>query len=180
MAQKGICHVIRIRPRLALVLALVLLGALASTASADTKTVYRTLTKTPSTGLNTIYQTFNHPASSCSDASNAAYSVQMSLTYRWSSGTTVYIRDVSIKYSVTQGRVWADTFMILPANGGRWPANPAWQGQFLGPGAVKYFYYHPRINVARGATLQNQSFYDAPGVPNSCNSIDQWVVSIYS
>ena len=159
---------------IALALGLVVVTAVPVSAG----TIYRTITLRGS--YITIYGTFNHPTTQCTtDAHNAAYKVEQSITYSWSGGTSFRIISARVKYTVTAGTVWADSFIILPADGGRWPSGgPAFQGDFLRSGTVKTYSYAPNLTVSRGAALENRSFFDAPGIPGSCREDDDWVLQL--
>jgi hypothetical protein len=168
------------RARLAAAIALAIALAVMSAVPVSASTIYRTINTRASAPI-TIYGTFNHSSTSeCPDAPNrTAYSVQMSISYTWSGGSTFKIHTAKVKYTVTSGQVWADRFVILPANGGRWPSSgPVFQGDYLQSGDVKTYSYSPMLVVARGATLRNISYYGYPGLPLSCDTDDYWAISL--
>ena len=172
----------RSRLALAVLLSAVLLATIASPASAY---VVRRPRLT-STGWYTIYQTFSHTSSGdgCSDFPGWSYKVAMS-AYIYVGTTTFKVQTVTVKYTVTSGRIWADQFQIFGQDSStKWPSTgPAHQGVLLYGGQSKTYSYTPsktvvRVGASAVADLQNDSYFEYPGVSGDvgCQAIDIWVL----
>lgn len=162
-----------------MILTLALLASMAAPVSAGTA-----LRKLTTTGWYTIFQTFVHNGSTepgCDGHDGSRYTVQMSAYVYYGGGTTFKVVDVTVKVTVTTGIVWADYFLMFGSySATRWPASGyKWQGDLLYAGQSRTYTYHPSKTVTKDATLQEQSYFDIPGLPNSCNVTDYWALFVY-
>ena len=108
----------RSRLALAFILAVVLMG----TYGASFRRVR--LRKLTATGWYTIFKTFTLTSAGegCGDFPGWSYKVAMSVYLYNSGGTTFKVQSVAARYTVTAGRIWADSFVMFGSfsrSGGR-------------------------------------------------------------
>jgi hypothetical protein len=137
------------------------------------------------TGWYTIFQTFSHTSAGegCSDFPGWSYKVAMSAYLYYGGGKTFKVQTVTAKYTVTTGRIWADSFLMFGSfSSTRWPSTGVkFQGDLLLGGQSKTYSYTPAKTVTKDATLRVLSYFDYPGVSGDpgCQVDDNWALWVY-
>ena len=156
-------------------IALAAVAVIAMSVPVSAGTAYRKLTSTMD--YTTIYATIIHDgAAECDVTPTWYYRVKYKVLLGSVTTTSFHVNDVWVTYEVVRGTAFANLFFITGSYD-RWPTTGTkWQGDYIGPGRTKTYYYDVNKTFRKDGAMENRSSYSDPGI---CDNWDHYSLYLY-